>query len=228
LVPGRHVIYLHGFASSAKSTKAMFFAGRLRPHGIELQCPDFNEPDFEHVTVTRMLGQVDDALAALPPGPVALIGSSLGGFVALHAAARHAAARGRARTTVRPIDRLVLLAPAFEFGRTPFGGLSPEELRRWRETDRHEFFHHADKRPRAVRYALFEDAHAYDSAACAVETPALVFQGLRDTVVEPGMVQRFGAARSSMTVRMLDDDHQLGSSLELMWRESAAFLGLCE
>jgi len=68
-----HVIYMHGFASSPQSTKAAFLAERLRRHGIELQCPDFNQPDFEHLTVTRMLGQVDEALAALPPGPVALI-----------------------------------------------------------------------------------------------------------------------------------------------------------
>jgi uncharacterized protein len=227
LVPNRHVIYLHGFASSAKSAKATFFAEGLRPHGIELRCPDFNEPDFESITPARMLGQVDAALAELPPGPVALIGSSLGGFVAFHAAVRHAAARGRARTTARPIDRLVLLAPAFEFGRTPFGGLSPDQLRRWQETDSHEFFHHAEGRPRAVRYALFADAQRYDSAACALDTPALVFQGRHDTIVDPAMVRRFVAGRPSMTVRMLDDDHQLGASLDLLWRESSAFLGLC-
>jgi hypothetical protein len=224
----RHVFYLHGFASSPTSTKASFFAKRLRPHGLELHCPDFNEPDFESMTATRMLGQIDEALAALPPGPVALIGSSLGGFLAYHAAARHAAARGRAGTAARPIDRLVLLAPAFAFGRTPFGGLDDEELRRWRETDRREFFHHAENRLCAVRYALYEDAQRYDSEARVLDTPALVFQGRRDTVVDPAMVQRFGAARPAMTVRMLDDDHQLGSSLDLMWRETAAFLGLCE
>ena len=223
-----HVIYMHGFASSPQSTKAAFLAERLRRHGIELQCPDFNQPDFEHLTVTRMLGQVDEALAALPPGPVALIGSSLGGFVAYHAAARHAAARGRARATARPIDRLVLFAPAFAFGRTPFGGLSGEDMRRWQETDRHEFFNHAENRPRVVRYALYDDAQRYDSAACALDTPTLVFQGRQDTVVEPAMVQRFAAARPSMTVRMLDDDHQFTSCLDLMWRETAAFLGLCE
>jgi alpha-beta hydrolase superfamily lysophospholipase len=129
--------------------------------------------------------------------------------------------------TARPIDRLVLFAPAFEFGRTPFGGLSQEDLRQWRDTDRHEFFHHAENRLRAVRYALYEDAQRYDSAACPLDTPTLVFQGSRDTVVEPAMVQRFAAARPSMSVRMLDDDHQLGDSLELMWRETSAFLGLC-
>lgn len=224
----RHIFYLHGFASTPTSAKAAFFAERLRPHGLKLRCPDFNAPDFATITATRMLNQLDAELAALPPGPVALIGSSLGGFVAYHAAVRHAAKRGCARTTVRPIDRIVLLAPALEFGRTPFGGLSAEELRRWRETDSHEFFHHGENRPRAVRYALYEDAFCYDSAACVLDTPALVFQGRRDNIVDAAMVERFASSRPSMSVRMLDDDHQLGASLELMWRETAAFLGLCE
>lgn len=224
----RHVFYLHGFASSPNSSKAAFLAERMRAHGLALHCPDFNEPDFESMTVTRMLDQVDRALADLPPGPVVLIGSSLGGFVAYHAAFRHAAARGRARTTTRPIDRLVLFAPAFEFGRIPFGGMDEAGLTAWRETDRYEVFHHAENRPRAIRYAIYEDAQRYDSVARVVDTPALVFQGRRDTVVDPAMVQRFGAARPAMSVRMLDDDHQLGASLEHMWRETAAFLGLCE
>jgi hypothetical protein len=224
----RHVFYLHGFASSAKSAKAVYLAERLHAHGLALHCPDFNEPDFETITRTRMLGQMDEAMAALPPGPVSLIGSSLGGFVAYHAASRHAAARGRARTTTRPIDRLVLLAPAFEFGRSPFGGISEDAMKRWQDTDRYEFFHHAENRLRPVRYALYQDAQQYDSAGCVVDTPTLVFQGRHDSVVDPAMVQRFAAKRPAMTVRAVDDDHQLGTSLDFMWREISAFLGICE
>lgn len=222
----RHVLYLHGFASSAKSTKAAFFAGRLRPYGIDVHGPDFNEPDFASVTVSRMIAQVDAALAALPPGPVALIGSSLGGFVAFHAAVRQAAAPGRPRTATRPIDRLILLAPAFDFGRTAFNGLDAAALEAWRRTDAHEIFHYGENRPRTVRFSLFEDARAYDSTAHTLNTPTLVFQGSRDTVVDPAMVSVFTATRPAMSTRIVDDDHLLMTSLELIWTESAAFLGL--
>ena len=81
-----HVLYLHGFASSAQSSKAAFFRSKLSAHGVEVHTPDFNLPDFSTLTVSRMLGQVQDAIQVLPPGPVTLIGSSLGGFVAVHAA----------------------------------------------------------------------------------------------------------------------------------------------
>ncbi len=220
-----HVFYLHGLASSARGTKAEYFADRLRLRGIELHCPDFNEPDFETLTTSRMIAQVDSAIDALSPAPVVLIGSSLGGFVAFHVAARQAVPRGRAKTTAHPVDRLILLAPAFDFGRSPLGGMDAAGLARWRETDRWEVFHHAEDRLRFLRFSLYEDAQRYASAGCALDTPTLVFQGIRDDIVDPAMVRRFAAGRPSMTVRFVNDGHQLTSSLDLIWRESAAFLG---
>jgi hypothetical protein len=222
----RHVFYLHGFASSSQSTKAAYFADLLRPHRVAVHCPDLNQPDFATLTVSRMIAQVEQAIADLQPGPVALIGSSLGGFVAFHVAARQAAAPGRRRTATRPIDRVILLAPALDFGRSGFGGLDAAGLERWRQTDSYEVFHFGENRPRTIGYALYGDAQSYDSAACALPTPALVFQGRRDPVVDPAMVQRFAAARPAMSLRMLDDDHLLMSSLGVIGSESATFLGL--
>ncbi len=76
---GMHFFYLHGFASSPDSGKARFFRDRLAERGIALAAPDFNGPDFDSLTVTRMLGQLDAAIDRAPAGPVALIGSSLEG-----------------------------------------------------------------------------------------------------------------------------------------------------
>jgi hypothetical protein len=53
-----------------------------------------------------------------------------------------------------------------------------------------------------------------------------VFQGTRDALVDPQMVRSFVAARPNLTLRMLDDEHQLQGSLDTIWRETAAFLGL--
>ena len=54
-----------------------------------LRLSDLNLPSFEDLTVTRMLDQTAEAIRQAPRGPVALIGSSLGAFVAVHAAARN-------------------------------------------------------------------------------------------------------------------------------------------
>src|SRR5919202_3166457 len=96
-----NVLYLHGFASGAKSTKGGYFGDRLLEHGIELRCPDLNEPDFASLTLTRMLDRLESELS-MPAEPAVLIGSSLGGTLAILAAAKFPP----------PIEKPALLAPA--------------------------------------------------------------------------------------------------------------------
>jgi len=146
-----HVFYLHGFASSPQSGKAAYLRDRLAMFGLPLHVPDFNQPDFSTLTVSRMLAQVDEAIRGLAPGPVALIGSSLGGFVAIHAAARQAGGSDH------PIARLVLLAPAVDFCSGRDGWLSSAELDDWRRTGRREVFHHAEGRSYPMHVGLYED-----------------------------------------------------------------------
>lgn len=214
------IFYLHGFASSPESGKAAFLRERLAPFGLGLHAPDFNQPDFPSLTMSRMLAQLRGAIDALPDGPVALFGSSLGGFVALHAAARQAA------DTAHPITRLVLLAPAVDFASGRDGWLSESDLDDWRRTDRRDVFHFAYGRTLPLGYALYEDAHRYDAFLATFDIPTLVFQGADDTVVNPQRVTAWAASRANVTLRMVDDGHQLQGSLQTIWQESAPFLGL--
>jgi pimeloyl-ACP methyl ester carboxylesterase len=210
-----HFLYLHGFASSPGSSKARFFAERLREAGHTLLCPDFNLPAFEDLTVTRMLEQVETLLAGLTAGPVAVIGSSLGAFVALQLAARYSR-----------IDRLVLLAPALDFEGNRRRNIGDEGLARWRDTDRLGVYHFGYGEPRSVRYALYADAAAYDAYGVAIDIPILIFQGTEDTAVEPASVERFAQGRKNVTLEMLNDDHQLLRSLETIWSKAGPFLGV--
>jgi surfactin synthase thioesterase subunit len=54
--------------------------------------------------------------------------------------------------------------------------------------------------------------------------PVLVFQGRRDTAVDPATVQAWASSRPNVELHMLDDDHQLTSSLSYIWREVERFL----
>lgn len=214
-----HLLYLHGFASSAGSSKGRFFAERFARHGLVLERPDFNGPDFATLTVSRMVHQTEAAIASLPPGPVVLMGSSLGGLVAWHVAAR-AEARGDG------VHRLVLLAPAFDFGVRNLAAQADEGLRRWRERGWWECDHHAYGERLRVGYSLYDDARRLDAGGVAVSVPTLVFQGRRDEVVDPAMVAGFVAGRPNVALRLVDDGHQLLESLEVIWAETERFLRL--
>jgi pimeloyl-ACP methyl ester carboxylesterase len=211
-----NVLYLHGFASSAQSSKAAFFRTRLAEHGVAVGTPDFNQPDFSTLTITRMLDQVREATDAGPAGSFALIGSSLGAFVAVQAALQQP----------DRVDRLILLAPALDFGGNRMRALGDEGLDEWQRTNRLDVFHHGFGRVIPVHYELYTDARRYDSFNAALNVPVQVFQGRGDTAVDPESVRVWSEARPYVELHMLDDGHQLLGSLDYIWTESARFLGL--
>ena len=213
-----HVIYLHGFASSPASSKAARFQHELESRDVGFSCPDFNLPAFESLTITRMLDQTREAIArAAGAGPIALIGSSLGGFVALHAAAGDRTNR---------IDRLILLAPALDFGGNRLRQLGEHGIDEWRRSGRLRVFHHARGEEQEVSFGLYEDASRYDAMSLDLPVPMLVYQGRHDDSVSPVMVEQWAQNRPNVELHLVDDGHQLTDSMDEIWRESERFLGL--
>jgi pimeloyl-ACP methyl ester carboxylesterase len=212
----RHLFYLHGFASSPKSTKVGYFRERLAEHGIDLRCPDFNQPDFSTLTMTRMLDQLGAELTAFGDQPATLFGSSLGGTLAILAAERFP----------QRVDRLVLMAPAVMFAKPGHHLLPPERVDEWRRRGSLPFFHYADGAELELDVAFYEDSLRYDAFDAVVRQPALIFQGLHDASVDYRTVEAFARTRANVTLSLLDDDHQLIASLPRMWDDIRAFLEL--
>ncbi len=209
-----HLLYLHGFASSARSSKAAYFRARAAERGVDLLTPDFNEPDFAGLTISRMVGQVLDLMRGLPSGPVSVVGSSLGAFVALQVALEEPAR----------VDRLVLLAPALDFSGNRLEDLGDRGLDEWRRTDRLNVFHYGFGRMMPVRFGLYEDAAKYQALNVRIGIPIQIFQGRRDAAVSPEAVQRWAEDRPNVELHLLDDDHQLIASLDEIWQKMAEFL----
>jgi pimeloyl-ACP methyl ester carboxylesterase len=213
------IFYLHGFASSPESSKATFFAERFASRGVRLHCLDLNQPEFSTLTVSRMLRQLDERIAMLPEGPMVIIGSSLGGFVAIEAAARRA---GDVRS---PVAMLVLLAPAVELEWDRWSELGPGGVDEWRRLGAISIFHYAYGENRNLDFAFYEDANRYHVSTHRLPQPTLIFQGWHDESVSPELVQRFAAAQPRATLYMLEDGHQLKESLDFIWEKTAGALG---
>ena len=219
------IVYLHGFASSPKSTKAQYFADRLAGHGVAVVTPNFNEPDFRTLTMTRMLDQLSATIDRLRDNddgrsgervPATLFGSSLGGTLAILAAARLGA----------NVERLVLMAPAVMFAKPGHHLLPPERIAEWRRCGALPFFHYAFNEERLLDFAFYEDTLRYDAFNAVFTQPTLIFQGLHDQSVDPRTVEAFARTRSNVTLSLLEDDHQLIASLPLMWDATRSCLAL--
>jgi pimeloyl-ACP methyl ester carboxylesterase len=211
-----HAFYLHGFASSGQSSKAAYFASKLAPHRVTLHTPDFNEPDFRSMTITRMIEQVGRGLDAAGDGPVVLIGSSLGGFVAVQAAMKWP----------ERVTTLVLLAPAVDLRAERMGELGDRGLADWKASGETMVFHYGYGRMMPIGYGLYEDARQYDTMNAVVSQPIQIFQGTRDAAVSPKVVEAWAASRPNVDLHLLDDDHQLLASLDCIWEKMSGFLNL--
>ena len=215
------VLYLHGFASSPQSSKATYLAGRFAERGIPVQIPDLNLPDFSTLTVSRMLDQANDALDRMSASPVVVVGSSLGGFVAVNLAAE------------RPdrVASLILLAPALDIGSSTVPSTG-KEMRRigdvepevWKRAGTVDVFHYGYGRTMPIHYELYADASRYDAMQADLRMPIVVFQGTRDGAVDPATVEAWSRRRPNVELHLLDDDHQLSGSLDYIWERIRTFL----
>ena len=202
-------VYLHGFASSPQSGKAQFFRKRLAELGINLEIPALDGGDFRRLTITGQLRIVDEAVAG---EPTILFGSSLGGYLAALYAARHP-----------NIQKLVLMAPAFQFPSRWRERHSAEELENWRRIGFAHVFHYGFQREVPLGYQLMEDSVHYEAEPDFAQ-PALILHGSYDTVVAPAISTAFAASHANVTLRLFDSGHELTDVLEDLWEETARFL----
>jgi uncharacterized protein len=202
-------LYLHGFASGPLSRKAWAVQAALAVQGIEIYIPDLAEGRFGQITIS---GQLDVIGRVLQGSPARLVGSSLGGYLAALYAAAHP-----------EVDRLVLLAPAFDFATRWAQLAGPEKMQNWRETGLSEVFHYGDNAMRYRHYGFYEDALSYDPNP-AFTQPALIFHGVHDETVPVGYSRAFSAAHPNASLREVDSDHELLNALDNITAAAVPFL----
>lgn len=187
-LPGKKptLVWFGGFKSDMTGTKATALEAWARARGQACVRFDYfghgaSSGAFEDGTIGRWL---DDGMAVLrevATGPVVLVGSSMGGWLALLAA--------RALMEAGEGDRvraLVLIAPAPDFTETLMWNTFPPDVRREiEETGRHAQPSDYDDEPYVITRRLIEEGreHLLLGNPIALACPVRILQGMRDADV---------------------------------------------
>lgn len=205
-------IYLHGFASGPQSTKAQFFDKSFQNMGLAIEIPDLNGDEFSCLTLTRQIDQVSP-LIKQSEFPVTLIGSSLGGLTAAWLA-----------ETCFQVQRLVLLAPAFNFGPIWSGQLGEKTLIDWQNSGSLLVYHYGYRRSVPIYYKFVEDLANYPQEQLIREIPTLIIHGRADEVIPVENSRHYAINRPWVQLIELDSDHALTDVMMGIWAEMQSFL----
>jgi pimeloyl-ACP methyl ester carboxylesterase len=215
------VVWLSGYRSDMESTKASALDAETERRGLGLLRFDYSghgrsEGRLEDGTVSRWLEETLMLVRAETDGPQIVVGSSMGGYLALLAAR----ALNEAGETGR-IKGLILIAPAVDFTEALIWAKAPDEARRaileqgvWRRPSVYS------SEPDCFTRALIEDGrkHLLLGAMIRTRAPTVVLQGMQDPDVPfshaLALMQRLGGDPATLTL-VKDGDHRLSRPQDL-------------
>ena len=215
------LIWLCGFRSDMDSTKARALDAEAARRGLGLLRFDYSghgssDGRIEDGAISRWLEETLAILRAESVGPQVILGSSMGGYLALLAA--------RALDEAAETDRLaglILIAPAVDFTESLIWQRAPEEARRaimdegaWLRPSAYS------QEPDCFTRALIEDGRKHLLLGNMIRThcPVIVLQGMRDEDVPYAhalaLMERFGGDPATLTL-IKDGDHRLSRQQDL-------------
>ncbi|GLI91741.1 alpha/beta hydrolase [Methylocystis echinoides] len=228
---GPGLVWLGGFASDMASTKAGYLDDWARERGRSFTRFDYSGHgasggDFAQGCIGDWLAQAEGVFLHSTRGPQILVGSSMGGWIALLLAKRLAEKGEQAR-----LAGLVLLAPAVDFTEELIWKNLDEAARR--DIMEKGFWARASQYspdPTPITRRLIEDGrnHLLLGGVIRAHAPVHILQGMADPDVPwrhaLTLVERLSADPVTLTF-IADGDHrlsreqdlaQLGAAVELM------------
>ncbi len=180
---GPAVVWLGGFRSDMRATKAEALAAWAQAKGRSFIRFDYaghgeSSGDFARWTLSDWLDDALAVLAAQVAGPAVLVGSSMGGWLALLAARRL-----RERAPGQAPAGLVLIAPAVDFSEELMWAQMPQAVREtilndgvWLRPSAYA------PEPTPITRALIEDGRRHLLFGQPIETgcPVHILQGMKD------------------------------------------------
>ena len=208
----RKFIYLHGFASSPKSNKAQAFKKKFEMRGLDLIIPELENGDFKRMTLSSQMEVLEDCLNSLGNVPCALIGSSMGGYLAALASQFR-----------NEIKALYLMAPAFEFlarwstkveVQSSLGKIIPPSI---------SVYHYGHDMEVQFETKIFEDAKKWEQIRFVRKLPTRIAHGVNDESVPVEVSQRFVESCPWVELEELNSDHGLGSHVNWLTEDCLKF-----
>jgi pimeloyl-ACP methyl ester carboxylesterase len=217
------LFWLGGFRSDMKGTKAAHLDAWAAANGRACLRFDYSghgesEGDFRDGTIGRWLEESVAVFEAHASGPQVVIGSSMGGWMALLLAR---ALNARAAPLPASIAGLVLIAPAVDFTETLMWQNFPPAVKRQIERDGvwHRPSDYSDE-PYPITRALIEDGrnHLLLGSMVEVGCPVRILQGVQDADVpwQHAVELVSHLARDDVVLTLVKDgDHRLSRPEDL-------------
>ncbi len=205
-------IYLHGFASSPQSQKASIFKAKFKEMGIDLLIPDLETGDFKFITISKQMKVIEETIKEVKGGSVVVIGSSMGGYLAILASQIYSEVKG-----------LYLMCPGLSFlsrwrqkllGQNPKINDFPHLIR---------VFHYRYNKEIELDKGLFEDALQWEQISIDKKLPIRIVHGKKDETVPIKVSREFTINRPWVSLKELDSDHSLLSHISWIVEDCIQF-----
>ncbi len=172
------LVFIHGFYSSPQSSKIQFLKKEIRDSEIgnnigEIVAIDLypNPADFENMTVSSLLLEIDNQISTLS-NPIVLIGSSHGGLLA----------RSYVDQYPNKINALILFAPALNFYDTT-KVTHTYEWDNWQNQGHITVFHGAYQQEVKWKWKYISDLKQFSNNNTKLLLPTLLIHGEEDSVI---------------------------------------------
>ena len=221
-IPRGGVILCHGMESNKESDKLVLLSQELAQRGLLALRFDFAcagaAGKFEEITYSREIEDLQAAFSFMRDRHVekiALLGSSMGGTVALLCAAQHMG-----------VTTIVTVAAPVHPERFASRLLTPAQVQEWRKTG-YTLYH-----GRRINVSLLDDLEKINvpEAAQNIDCPVLILHGDEDDVVPVEEAHElYGYLPGSKRLSLLKGaDHRLSDPASMNQAVSEAMAWLCE
>lgn len=228
---GPMLVWLGGYRSDMTGTKALEMARLANEQGLACLRFDYSGHGqsggaFRDGTISRWLIETLAVIAAYPAQEIILVGSSMGGWIALRALEEL-----RKQPSGPRVNGLVLIAPAPDFTSDLIEpALKDEERRSLEERGYFEEPSEYSTEPNIFTRALIEDGRKNRVLQGMIETgcPVHILQGMRDEdvpYVHALKLMEFLPADDVVLTLIRDGDHRLSRPQDIE-RMRAAILAL--